>query len=257
MLRASRYVPQRGGYVGSYTAAVSRRPKYPTSGADFTAQTGLTATSLYLCEEASGNMVDAVGGLTLTAAGTPVYGGYVGPKLGLGFNSTSDAFVANVHDLAAASGLYLCAAYHTTTPDSLIFGRTNAGSDPGIMVGVATPASGTLRGILRDDGANALTLAPALDVRGKLVLEILQVDRAANVARLFLKPRGEPAVTASGSIAGFSTFSAASQTFGLCNYVPGTTSQTGGFTATLLAVATGAQCQGTALCDAIAAGLGF
>jgi hypothetical protein len=257
MLRASRYVPQRGGYVGSYTGAVRRLPKYPTSGADLTAQTGLTATSLYLCEEASGNMVDAVGGLTLTAAGTPVYGGYVGPKLGLGFNSTSDGFLADVHNLGTSSGLYLCVAYHTTTPDSFIFGRSNSGGDPCVFVGVATPASGTLRAVLRDDGANGLVLSPALDVRSKLVLEIVQVDRAANLAKLYLKPRGEAAVSASGSIAGFSTFGAASQGFGLCNLAPGLTSQTGGFTATMLAVATGAQCQGTTLCDAIAAGLGF
>lgn len=45
----------------------------PQSQADFTALGLGTWTNLYLCQEASGNMLDTIGSVTLTAVGSPLY----------------------------------------------------------------------------------------------------------------------------------------------------------------------------------------
>jgi hypothetical protein len=216
----------------------------------------LDLTSLYLADEASGNLLDRIGAHDLVAAGTPVYRDVVGGKLGTTYNSSSDGHSADVHDFAEASGLFVLVAHFTTTPDTFVCGRVNPLGTAGAFLNVATPASGTLRASIRDSGAGALTLAPATDVRGKTMIAIVQVDRAAATARLFLKARGEASITATGSIAGFSTLSEASQSFALCNPT-GVTSQTGGFTALMVAVATGEQTEGETILERIAGRLHF
>lgn len=216
----------------------------------------LSLASLYLCEDASGNLTDCVGSSPLTTAGSPVYRSAVGGKLGVSFDSATDGFNADVHDLAAASGLYAAVMHFTTTPDTFVFGRTNSASTEAALIAVSVPASGTLRFAIRDSGANDLTLAPAVDVRGKTCLLLAQIDRTNTTARFLIKPRGEASTTSNGSVAGFATVSGAAQTFGLCNF-GGVTTQTGGFTCLFLAVATGAQTEGATVLDAIAARLHF
>lgn len=217
----------------------------------------LSLSSLYLCDEASGNLVDRVGSSNLTAAGTPVYQDPIGGKLGVGFNSTTDGFAADVHDLGTTSGFYLAVIHFTATNDTHLFGRSNATSAECALVAVAVPGSGTIRFIVNDSGANSRVVTPATDVRGKTMLAIAQIDRTANLARVYLKERGGSASTTTGDITGWATVSGASQAFGLNNLAPTVTNQPGGFTALLVAVATGAQTEGTAVFTSIAERLHF
>lgn len=216
---------------------------------------GLTLTSLYTFEEASGNLADVISGLNLSAAGSPVYGGVVGGKRGITFNSAVDGFSSDVHDIGLASAIFVHVGHHTTTPDSFVFGRATGDSATCAHVAVATPAAGKLRAIVNALPA-ALTLLPDMDVRGKTVLTVLQIDRAAGTARMYLKERGGPDELKVGSIGTHGTFSAASQSFGVNNY-GGVTSQTGGFTSMLLGVATGTQCEGANVAARIAGGMRF
>lgn len=216
---------------------------------------GLSLTSLYLCNEASGNLVDCIGGQTLTAGGTPVYGDTSGSqrKRGVAFNSTSDGFQADVHDLDTRSFVMFAVVYFSSTPDTTIFGRLNAAGAEGAFVGVATPASGTLRAVIRDSGAGELALAPAVDVRTKLCCIVLQGDRGATpTGRFLIKPHGEAAVEQTGSLAGLVSLSGLNQGFGLCNFMPTVISQTGGFTCYLLGVALDEQCEGDTIPTRIA-----
>jgi hypothetical protein len=236
-----------------------RWPRVTTSLTTLQSSIGLTLSSLYLCEEASGNMADAIGGFTLTAAGTPVYRDVVQGKAGVGFNSTSDGMTANVNDLAAASGVYFAVNYHATLPDTFLFGRINNTGSTGACVAMndSAPNTGRLRGLIRDGVAAGVSLSPTSDVRGKVCVEVLQVDRGNAIGRMLVKPRGEAATEATDSIAGYATLTAATQLFGLCNFISGVTSQTGDFTCLLLGVATGTQCAGANVAAKIAAGLGF
>lgn len=239
--------------------ALRKWPRITRSPKQLQSAIKLTLQSLYLCDEASGNMVDCVGGFGLSAAGTPVYRDPIQGKVGVGFNSTSDGMTADVNDLAAASGVYFAVNYHAALPDTFLFGRINNTGAVGACVAMndSTPGTGRLRGLIRDGVAAGLTLSPTTDVRAKLCVEVLQVDRGNAVGRLLVKARGESATEATGSLTGYATLTAATQLFGLCNFVSGVTSQTGNFTCLLLGVAVGTQCEGADVAARIAAGLGF
>lgn len=64
----------------------------PQSSADFTALSVTVPDSLWLCQEASGNLSDSIGAVTLTANGSPLYQQTVTgwTRKGLGFNETAN-----------------------------------------------------------------------------------------------------------------------------------------------------------------------
>lgn len=134
----------RGGMAGIGMGILNRPPEaaswtldaasgkgVPVSATEWTAvraAAGLSGTAqhLYLCQEASGNLTDTIGGVTLTAANSPEYNvalsGWTRTGCGettvggsvISFSSTS----ASLPDLSAVSGLWLLYISLTATPDA-------------------------------------------------------------------------------------------------------------------------------------------
>lgn len=157
----------------------------PASAADFTAL-GLTApSSLWLCQEASGNAADAIGAVTLTAGGTPTYNQAVASwtRTGFGFNQTANqrfSVGAGTYDPSASSQailLYAKVDTVTSTPRALA------------VLGQATGASlycaFTNAGLVRITN-NAVNVSGAVDHRNSLVNAFLFVyNRTAGTVRVY------------------------------------------------------------------------
>lgn len=231
--------------------------QYPSSGAEFTALTGLTASSLYLFDEASGDLIDRVGAVNLPVAlGTPLYNQSEGGRRTIKYES-SEGHGADVHAFGTTSAWFAAVASVPAGSGTIgIVGRSNAGLTEGAWIYLQIPASGTIGAIVRDDGAgSAVFQATGLDTRGKgLMLIQGQIDRAAAQARI----RVSSVVgvgSGSGSIAGFSTLDGASQRY-QHGYLLGIGSATNSHHA-WGAVATGVQCEGASLLQNVARALGW
>lgn len=62
-----------GGAVGFTTKDATSNIFVPATASEFTSAGFTAPNNLWLCQEPSGNLVDTIGGKTLTAAGTPAY----------------------------------------------------------------------------------------------------------------------------------------------------------------------------------------
>lgn len=241
---------------GMLTESVSAGAIYPVTGTHFTALTGLTATSLYVFDEASGNLDDKIATHDLTAAGTPTFAHIVQGRRGIHYDAAADGHAANVHDLADASGIYTTVFSEVSDVGTAgIMGRVNATLAEGVSIEIATGAN-DLRYLVRDSGVNStITTTTGQNFRdGRLTLVSLQIDRANTTARLRASYNGG-AVTATSSIAGFATVAGASQTFGFGAYGAGV--RTGGAANFWAAVITGAQCEGANVLQNLHRALGW
>lgn len=110
----------------------------PQNASDFV-QLGITAPdSLWLCQEASGNLSDAIGSLTLTANGSPTYAEAVTgwTRTGLGFvqGTANQRFAATTGlgpNPSTTSSVWLCYAKITASPTG-IRGILGIGADTGL-----------------------------------------------------------------------------------------------------------------------------
>lgn len=228
---------------------------YPATSQEFTARTGITPSAIYLCDEASGNLVDAVGASDLASTGTPIYRYSSSGRSGLWYDTPGDKHTADVNALGTTSGIYGCVGQITTTGSTIgLMGRVNAALADGVAMYLAAPAAGQLAALIRDSGANSLTISPAQNVFSLgLFLAQIQIDRAASTARMRIS-WGTGSASASGSIAGFATLDGAAMEFGF-GALPGLTATTGsvhyGF------VATGSATEGAGVLQSIAESLGW
>lgn len=229
---------------------------YPVTGTHFTSLTGLTATSLYVFDEASGDLDDKIATHDLAAAGTPTFAYTVQGRRGIHYDAAADGHAANVHDLADASGIYTTIFSEVADVGTAgIMGRVNATLAEGASIEIATGAN-DLRLLVRDSGVNSLIAATTgVNFRdGRLTMVSLQIDRAGTTARLRASYNGG-FVVASGSISGFATVAGASQTFGFGAYGAGI--RTGGAANFWAAVITGAQCEGANVLQNLHRALGW
>lgn len=160
--------PRVGLVRGSAAAVVADRDAtsniyVPSTSAQWTAL-GLTApNSLWLCQEASGNLADSIGALTLTATTTPTYQqtatGWTRVGVGLDDN-TADRFVAGAAvgpDPTTTSTLWL---YYTVlrveaTTARIIGGATRSSSSTTNARLVLSPSAGTNRLSVNCNGVSA------------------------------------------------------------------------------------------------------
>jgi hypothetical protein len=258
VVRGGAVAPARGGFVvpGGGFARRRRGEVYPDSAGSFTAITGLTAQSLYLFREASGNLLDVVGSNHLPVGGAPAFNTVIGGRRGIKYDTNGDSHRADVHDFAAASGWFAAVVYidPAIATAQVLIGRTNSPFTAGVAVYVAVPAAGQCAVLVRDNAAGELLVVPATDMRGKVFLVQCQVDRAAATVRYRASVRGGSPTSTTGAIAGFATLTEAGQLFGfgtLPSFVASNVS------VSWAAVATGVQCEGASLLANIARRMGF
>jgi hypothetical protein len=245
---------------GGFASAPARRfhgrtPDMPITGAQATTMTGVTLTSLYLCRETSGSLVDTMGGTSLAAANGPDYARPLGPdRTGILYTAAASSHSADVNAMALASWWYAALfvigdAGVGTLPN--IVGRLTAG---GIGAVIYLQPTTTLSLVVNDGIAAPLsTGSVVVNARGQIYLGQLQIDRAATTARARLsRVGGGTPDTLSGSIATFATLTAASQSFGFG--AVGTVDRGNGVI--WGATATGAQVEGASFLATMAQRLG-
>ena len=116
-----------GSLVGSMSGGSAFAVQAPISSAQFVAMTGVTPTAIYLCNEASGSLVDVLGGTSLATVGSPAYAAPVGDRIGVRYPASS-GHGADVGALGLASGWY-AAIFRISNPalgTPAIVGRYNA-----------------------------------------------------------------------------------------------------------------------------------
>ena len=234
--------------------SASRAAVYPATGAAFTAQTGTTLTSLYLFNEASGDVLDKVGSNTLTTVNTPTYAYAYQGRTGIHYDGDTDAHRADVLALGTGSGLYGAVIRKTgdATAARNIVQRTNGSNDPCVILNFAV-TSGNPQMIVRDAGTNALLVDGATFAGDttSLLLAMVQIDKSTDTARALVTD-GRQLLELSGSIAGFGSLDGTSQTFGFGNRVQlGQTAAFYGF------AVVGAGAEGSSRLRDIARGLGW
>lgn len=238
-----------------------RYPTYPLTGAAFTALTGLTLTSLYLCQEASGDLADSVGANTLTASGTPTYQRMLPDgRLGVYADAAADGHFADVWTLGSDS-CWMGAVFEMVADlgsGAGIVGKLNAGgASDGADININS-ATGTLNLLVRDTGVNSRNVSGTTDLRalGGLWLGQIQIDRAAGTARARASrwQGGASPEAISGSIAGYAALDGAvAMEAGFGSYG----ARFGGNAVSWGAFATGVQCEGASLLATIASSMGF
>lgn len=156
----------------------------PSSAADFTAL-GLTApSSLWLCQEASGNAADSIGAVTLTAGGTPLYSQAVAgwTRVGFGFNQTANqrfSVGAGTYDPSASSQAILLYAKADT-----VSGTPRALATLGQVTGNNLYCAFTSAGLVRIVNFAVINNG-AVDHRGAVHPYLFVYNRTAGTVRVY------------------------------------------------------------------------
>lgn len=247
-----------GAYTGSETSQL-------TTTAAFTQATGLTPTALYTFLDASGTLVDVVGGNNLTTVtGTPKYREDVGGDVGIDYSTgTNCGHSADVNDFALQNVIIgFVGVWESQGP---------AGANPGIG-GRCSSATLPIASIYKaGDTAHWPTFWLKGATTGNLLLSdttvnifspkrpllyIGQIDRTNTTARLVVAESNKIITNLNGSIAAHDTFSGGvSKQF----FVGGGTGifLKSGFSCSLAFFITGAQCSGSTVPVTLAKRLGF
>lgn len=174
-----------------------------------------TWASAWLCDEASGNLADSIGSITLTASSTPTYrrsGAINGalPDHAVGFDSTFDRFGAAsnaTYDLDATTSLavYVCARFETQPINGFVAHKAVTGS---ARWAFACNTTGFLNSILTDTVDSVSPGVTVDHVDGKFHHILFIIDRAAQFATLTsdLGDSGQADITAVGSMTNTATF---------------------------------------------------
>jgi hypothetical protein len=155
----------------------------------FRSHFGLAAASpgsLWLCQEASGNLADTIGAQTLTAASTPLYQQAVAgwTRLGVEFNSGADGF-------AAAAGVGPDPGATSVCMVFLVNVITNAATRRIMTIGGSTAATEFALGAIATTGIPrikvlTLTADGATDMYAAAVIPIvLKLDRTGSTAKAY------------------------------------------------------------------------
>lgn len=220
----------------------------PYSATAFTQATGITPTSYYTCQNASGALVDIVAGNNLTQVGTPSYRKSVSFYVGVGTDVAASGFAANVNDPGLSSCIFGAIGTFPKAFASLpgIFGRNSSTGFPACAIyralnTVKYPTflvrDATLQLALSDSNINVVDPE-------RPILYLGQVDRAASTARFYVADSYKALTSLSGSISGFGTLSGG--TTPNC-FIGGAGGLSSGFSCALAFFATGTQCEGVIL----------
>ena len=218
-----------------------RMPDLPSTAEMGTRCLGLTLGGLYLCREASGSLVDVLGGTSLATLGSPAYAAPVGDRIGVRYPAAS-GHGADVGALGLASGWY-AAIFRISNPALAlpgVPGRSNAAINR--CAEIYTQIAGTSWTIQVRDGVSIASNSGVLNVGAGPWLAQLQIDRAANMARGRMTQIGTGrSEQVEVSIAGFGTLDGVGLVYG---FGAPAGIFTGGASVGWGAWATGAQCEG-------------
>jgi hypothetical protein len=227
------------------------------SGGQAANQLGITLTSLYMLDDASGSIADEMGGTALAVTGAPTFrrvdaaGG-----IGVHYTAAGQLHSADVNALGSASGWYAVVFEDVSKAAVLsgVCGRINAGATECAVLYMQTTGAPSM--LINDAAAGSLALQGVVvnpKTTGGAWLAQLQIDRTAAVARSRWSSIGGGVVEeVSGSIAGFGSLDGAAQVFGfgaLPNVAYGAAVSWG-------AAATGVQCEGASFLATMARRLG-
>jgi len=194
MVQAGNMARARGGF----TAPALGGPQYPSSGAEFTALTGLTASSLYLFDEASGTLDDKVGAADLAVNLSPTFGSTQQGRRGIYYDGSGDWHGANGVNIPTAAS-FICTTVTTMVADVDGFQGVHscwtAGADPGWGSYLITTPGRRPAMLIRDAAAGSTGVIQGANVDWPtlypgLWLWSLQVDRANAVARTRISSGG-------------------------------------------------------------------
>lgn len=214
----------------------------------------VTPTSIYLFDEPSGSLIDHVGSHNLSVGGSPTFRSLVDYRYGTKYGANGDYHRADVHAPGSDSIIYGCLfKVHTTiTGQNFIMGSSN-GADRCLFMGVNSQAAGTLRAVAWD-GTTFQAVSPSLDCRGKVLLGLVQVDRAAGLLRFRLSSQGVAPTETSAAIPS-GALSSATHYFGFGDFVSSATADA--MTPMWAFVARGSQTEGATILASISQRLGI
>lgn len=234
--------------------------QYPSSGAEFAALTGLTASSLYLFDEASGTLDDKVGAADLTVNATPQFAYDSGGRRGIYYDDAAARHGTDgVNIPTGASLIATCVCRLITAPGASVGAVSclTAAADPGWGIYFNTTANDRPNMLVRDAAAGSLAVIGA-DVDWPTTypgnwLWSIQIDRANTTARSRISYSGGLAGVLSGSIAGFGDLFGGTQkfAFGAGNAL------SGGIWVGWGAYLTGVQCEGANVLENLHKSLGW
>ncbi len=236
------FTKRGGGFMARLDPRFAgRTPDLPSTSEMFTRMTGLTLGGLYLCRDASGSLVDVIGGTSLATLGSPAYAAPVGDRIGVRYPASS-GHGADVGALGLTSGWY--AAIFRISDAALVLpgivGRYNAAFNR--CAAIYSQIGGVFWTIQIKDGALTASPAGTLNVGAGAWLAQLQIDRAANLARGRMTQIGTGrAEQIQASIAGFGDLDGVGLRYG---FGAPAGIFTGGASAGWGAWATGVQCEG-------------
>lgn len=194
-----------------------REPVYPQSGARFTGQTGRTLTSLYLFNEAAGNLIDVIAAQDLPPANAPTYGFLNRGQQGIRYAAGGSRNAADVNNTVANSfiafGVFSNLA---AVANAGLMGRENAAFAEGWRV--YDNAVGTIAFEVEEATGGALAFGVASSILlTRKALVSFQYDRSApgaEVCRARIScPGVAPAFNAANAF-GFGSLSGAAQAYG-------------------------------------------
>jgi hypothetical protein len=172
----------------SWMLSSSPSRSWPTTAAQMAAAMGYgTWASLWQCDEASGNLTDVVGGVTLTANSTPTYrtAGAFSGDFAIGFDSAADRFEGgDVYDSDGTTDIaaYCCVYVTANSAFNHVMGKGIAAGQP--FWGIIANA-GTWLGYVSDGATNQISTGPAV-ATGQWLDVLMCLDRTADTVQIFV-----------------------------------------------------------------------
>lgn len=195
VLQASPIEIFASGGAPAWTVDATSAKATPASSAEWSAliaSAGLAVSTpnyLHLCQEASGNLADTIGGLTLTANGTPAYQQAVAGWTRLGVKG--DGLTANQRFRSAAApnpsttSMAILAFVALGTQTASVQALMSVGAVSDTMVSAylnGAPAVGRLR---YRESANITDTTTATDYQARVTPIMLLIDHTGTRARLY------------------------------------------------------------------------
>ncbi len=187
-LRDMQHLVKRNRLRGEANIAGSATFAYPMTAATLTNALGgngvWTDGTIWLCDEASGNLQSILGSHALTTTGTPIYsivGPLGGPDKAVSADATGDRFDGgNIHNVNATDDLIALAVYRTpnTSGGPLLIKRVTVGWR--LRHTIDTFVLTFQDGVAGIDAATAMTTA----ARDKWLVVIAAVSRATGKSRV-------------------------------------------------------------------------
>lgn len=190
-------------------------PLYPATGTAFAAQTGITLDSLYTFQEASGDLDDKAGSSDLPVAGSPTFAATIGGRQGVTYGAASAAHRGAVYPPGTSSQLAFVVCANPGAATGGVFGNYDQ-SDALDGWGVYRDTNNFLLFVRSSAaGGNLSATASSTTIQSDtLYLVSVQIDQAADIARMRIKSASSAAEQVQVSVATLGTLTGTSNNYG-------------------------------------------